>query len=370
MNQKTQRSHKNFRKALSFVFVILLSTIFLMACGTEESNEASAEGKKADEGVKKNISIATYQPGLAYHSVASGLASVISESSDMNATVRPFSGPKAWYPLMNDGTVDLGTTDYTVNWAYQGIKDNDEAYENVRTVILGNDVPLVGFTVREDSGIDSLKDLKGKKVAYYTVSPDSFHPVLEIQLNSVGLTWDDVVKVPVTGLDQGMEAMREGRVDAAFAGDPTVGLFLEVDNAIGIKGLNLADVSPDNFDEFPESIREEMPKILPGLEPVVIEGGFLDEPNVITQSAIALTAAVDLSEDTVYEVVKTLYENYEDLHPIFTWLEGWVPEAMFRPDPPVPYHSGAIKYFKEHDIWTEEAEENHQELLDLMDQEE
>lgn len=344
--------------------IMLVSILVLAACGSETSNETVAS---AEKGSKNNISIGTYQPGVAHHSVGSGLASVISKNSSIKATVRPFAGPKAWYPLMNDGSIDLGLTDYTVNWAYQGINDNEKPHPNIRTIVLGNNVSMVGFTVREDSGIDSLKDLKGKKVAYYTVSPDSFLPLLEIQLDSVGLTWDDVVKVPVSDIGQGMEALREGRVDAAFAGDPTVGLFLEIDNAIGLKGLNLADVSPANFDSFPQDFREAMPKKSPGLAPVVKEGGFLDESTVIYQEPVVLVGAEALSEDTVYEIVKTLYENYEELHPIFSWLEGWTPEGMFRPDPPVPYHPGAIKYFKEQGIWTEEAENYNSELLGLVE---
>lgn len=352
----------NQKILLAILFTI--TALLLVACGDEGSTE---EGGSSSKSKKENISLGTYQPGTAYHSVASGIASVISNnSSTVNATVRPFSGPQAWYPLMNEGSVDLGLTDFHVNWAYQGIKGNEEKNPNIRTLVAGNTVPVVGYAVREDSKINSLKDLKGKKLAYYTATPESFIPYLEIQLASVGLTWDDVTKVPVSDIVQGLDALREGRVDAAFTGDPSVGIFLEVDSSLKIKGLNLGDIKPEDFDDFPEDFREEMKEKSAGIDPVVLEGGFLKEPTVILEEPVVLVASNELSEESAYEVVETLFENYEELAPIFSWLEDWTPETMFRPDPPAPYHPGVIKYFKENDIWTDEAEENHQELMELV----
>lgn len=357
---------KRFMKGISLFLILMLASLMLFACGSSKSSENGKETSSSSGSEESNVSIGTYQPGIAYHTAASGLASVITDNSNINATIRPFSGPKAWYPLMDKGEIDLGYTDFKVNWAIQGINGNKVKTPNIRTIAIGNNIPMVGYTVREDSGINSLKDLKGKNVAFLTASPESFNPLLEVQLNSVGLTWDDVKKVPVSDIAQGIDALREGRVDATFMGTPTVGLFLEVENAIGIKGLNLADVTPDKFNEFPEDLREKMVEKNPGLEPVVNDSGFLGESTVIYQEPTVLVGSAKLSDEVAYETVKTLFENYEKLHPIFTWLEDWNPEQMFRPDPPAPYHPGAIKYFKEQGIWTDEAEKNHEELMKLV----
>src|SRR5690625_1096178 len=225
-----------------FFMLITLVVLLLSAC----TSSGDGDNGSLDN---QNISIATFQPGIAFHTMASGIASVISDNSSINATVRPFAGPKSWYPLMENGEVDLGTTEFLVKHAVLGLEEYDEKHTNIRSVVMGNNVPMVGYGVKEDSGINSLSDLKGKNVAFYTATPESFNPYLEIQLNSVGLTWDDVNQVQVSDIGDGLEALREGRVDAAFIGDPNAGVFIELDNAIGIKGLNLADVEPENFDD-------------------------------------------------------------------------------------------------------------------------
>jgi len=347
--------------------VVAVLMLVLAACGGTDA-ETSKGDDTNDTSSISNVSIATFQPGIAFHSAASGIASVISDNSGLNATVRPFAGPKSWYPLMDSGDIDFGTTDFLVKYAVLGIENYDSMHKNIRTVVIGNHIPMVGLGVKESSGIDSLKDLKGKNVAFYTATPESFNPLIEVELKSVGLSWDDVNKVQVSDIGDGLEALREDRVDAAFIGDPNAGVFIELDNAVGVKGLNLADITPGKFDDFPEDLKAEMAEISPGLTPTIREGAILDEPIVTYHSPNLLTSSAKLSEDIVYEVVKTLYENYEELHPIFHWLEEWNPESMFRPDPPAPYHDGAIKYFKEIGVWTDEAEEFHKEFMEMLEE--
>jgi len=74
-------------------------------------------------------------------------------------------------------------------------------------------------------------------------------------------------------------------------------------------------------------------------------------------------ASAHLNDETVYEVMKTLYAHYEKLHPIHLWLSSWDPEQMFEPNPSLPYHPGAVKFFKEEGMWNDDMEKLQQELL-------
>ena len=349
-------------KVSSFI-ALFICIALLTACG---SSDPSASGNGGSTG-STNLSIATHQPGIFFHSAGSALASVVSEQSDeVNITVRPYAGTTAWMSLVNNNDVDLGITEAAnLALALEGKGDFQEN-KNIRTLFVSGQLRMAGYTVREDSGINSLKDLKGKRVATGYNGDLIIQSLLELQLHSVGLTLDDIRKVPVSDVGSGLNALRENRVDAVFTGNPTVGAFLEVDDAIGIKGLNFGDISPENFDKFPADLLAAMDEAVPTLTPVVHNGGFIKEDTVIYQFPVGLISSTHVSEEVVYEITKTVWENHEQLHRGFAWFESWTPETMFRPDPPAPYHDGAIKFFKEQGLWTDEAEAHHQELLKLV----
>lgn len=360
----------------SLIFAIYLSLLItLAACGSSANEQAvktSGEGSQEESSeIKSNLIIASSPSGSAYNSTAAGIASVVSKNSDIQVTLQPYEGPNAYIPMLNAGEVDFGfTNSIDVVWSITGGHGYQMENKNVRIVVMGNYPPTNGIVVREDSGIETTKDLVGKKVAYGFAGNQLIQLLVEQHLNSVGLTWDDVEKVPVTSSAEGMEALRDGRVDATMGLSPYSAATIETDAAVGgLRVLNLGDIPPEEFDQFPEEIAQSIAEAIPGTRPVVYENvGILEgKAATIYEYPVMLIGTALLNEDTVYEVVKTLFENYEELHPIYSWLESWTPETMFDPNPPAPYHEGAIKYFKEIGVWTEEAEQNHQELLKMVE---
>lgn len=338
-------------KLTSLIFSIMF-IIILSACSN------------SDEGKDKVISIGTHPVGIAYHSAGTGVAKVVSENSSLKMIVSPFTGGTAWTPLLNEGEIDVGiTAKPATEWAFDGDFDYKYPNRNMRLLVKGNDIIVSGLTVLEKSGIESLKDLKGKKIAS-GYSGDAIVPLIgEAQLKSVGLTLDDVELIPVADVGQGLDALREGRVDAAFTGSPTVASFLEIDNAVGLRVLDFADLGPEEMDEIPEELLEEIQSLVPGIEPVVFQGGFLEEEKILLKYPITLVVSADLSDENAYEVTETLFENYEELHPIFAWLKTWSPESMVDADPLVPYHNGTVQYLKDNDLWTDEIDEKQKELM-------
>ena len=267
--------------------------------------------------------------------------------------------------LVNQGSVDFGITEAAnVRLALEG-SGNFKKNKDIRVLYVSGQLKMAGYTVREDSGINSLRDLKGKRVAVGYNGDIIIQNLLELQLKSVGLSMDDIKPVPISDVGSGVSALRENRVDAVFTGDPTVGVFLELDDAVGIRALNLGDIRPEQFDQFPSELRNLMNEMVPTLEPVVHKAGFIKEETIIYQFPVALVSSVHVTDEVVYEIMKTLWEHYEELHKIFPWFTSWTPETMFRPDPPAPYHEGAVQFFKDQGLWTEEVERNHQELLRL-----
>ncbi|MEK7228457.1 MAG: TAXI family TRAP transporter solute-binding subunit, partial [Candidatus Binatota bacterium] len=57
-----------------------------------------------------------------------------------------------------------------------------------------------------------------------------------------------------------------------------------------------------------------------------------------------------------YEVVKALWEYNQELGAAYPALKEWRPERMVSKDAFIPFHPGAIKFFKEKHLWSKEME--------------
>lgn len=400
-----QRHHRTKRPRnrltiLSLGFALVLAMLTLTACGTAPAStpqapatgsapaaqpaaEAPASGSTAQPAagsgtqaapaaagpqgeVKSSVSIGTHPQGASYNVTGAGIAKVVSENTPVKITVKPFAGPNAWMPLLNSGELDLGVISAPdAGWAFNGVSGFKEPNKNVRTLVYGNYLTLPGFTIRQDANISKVADLKGKPVASGYAGNQIIHLVLEAQLATVGLSWDDIVGVPVTDIATGMKAVRENRAIAAFGGAPTTAPVLEVDSAVSLTNLSFGDWDPNDIANFPAEMLAEMRKRVPGAAATVIKGGtgWVKRDSVGMSYPIILVANAQMSEATAYEIVKGLWENDTELHPIYDWLKGWKQDTFFNSVPPTPYHPGAVRFFKEAGVWTDEAEKNQQELL-------
>jgi uncharacterized protein len=352
------------KRCMLFISIMFISLFMLVACsGNKETNSEAEPGVNGE-----NVSIASHPQGSVYNSVATGVASVISTNGEVKAAVTPYAGPNAWIPLLNQGDVELGVASTPdVAWAFRG-ESTYERSPNVRMLVRGNPMFTAGYTVREDSDIKKTADLKGRRATSDYAGNQIIVNILEAQLQGVGLDWDDIKKVPVPSSVAGMEAIQSGNVDAVFAGSITSPSIVEVNNAIGVRVLNFADVTVEQVknNNIPENITKTLSELVPSTTLAVRTEGILDGvETVVTQYPTVLAINSEMSDDVAYDIVKTLFENYEKLHPIHEALKLWNPDQMFDPNPTVPYHPGAIKYFREIGVWTDEVQKIQDELLKL-----
>ncbi|PLS17042.1 hypothetical protein CVD28_13360 [Bacillus sp. M6-12] len=354
------------KKAVGILTLILMM-IFVTACGGAKSDTetASTEKKNSSKSGNKVLSIGTTPVGVSYNSIGNGLAKVISTNSSLKVSVKPSNGVSAWGPQMNKGEIELGVgSGPDMVWAFKG-ENGYKRTENMRLVVRGNYLGVTGAAVRKNSNIKTIADLKGKRVAADYPGSAIAKMVLEATLKANGLSWDDVQKVPIPTTAAGIEALQDNRVDAAFALTPTTPIVQEVHNAVGLKSINfIDDVKPEAITDIPQEKVDEITSVVPGVRLAVVKAnGYIAEDGVGIEYPSQLVAAAQLSDESVYELMETLWENYKELHPIHLWLKTWVPETMFDPNPTIPYHPGAVKFFKDKGLWNDEVEKIQQELL-------
>lgn len=304
----------------------------------------------------RNIGLGTHRVGLAYYGAGVGLAKVISENSPIKVVVKPFAGPNAWMPLLNSGDLEMGLlSGMDAGWAFHGGPGYPRVNKNLRVLLKGNLVDVI-VVVRNSSDIRKLQDLKGRRLTSDYGGNVIVKRILTAYLASAGMGWNDVKRVPVPDVASGFQAVREGRADAAFGGSPITGALRELDAAVHLRALP--------FEESPAALAKAR-ELLPSATPVLLKkgNGILRADVTALHYPNYLAASSKLSDDAAYEIVKTLWVHYKELHPIHPWLRGWVRERMFDPDPPAPYHPGAIRFFKEQGLWNATAEKNEERLL-------
>lgn len=348
--------------------------MILGACGGNSSKtetntasngktELASSTEKTGNDLDNSVAIGTHSAGSGYHTVGSGLAKIISDNTPIRANVRPTAGPQAWINDLNSGKLEFGLmNNVDIAFAYNGGPGYEKPVENLRTVFGGMKMNSTGFGVRRDSGITSIRDLVDKPVASGFGGNFLIDLILRAELESVGLSYDDVKPVPVPEFQTSLDALQEKTVIAAYPASPDAAKAQEVGSAIGgIRVLPFGDLTPEDISKdgkAPAEMQAILEKYLPGASFTVVPAGtgVLEEDTVHIRYDMTLVASADTSAETVYQVLKSIWENYEELHGLISYTKELNHEVMALPNPGAPYHEGAIRFFKEIGVWTPEHE--------------
>lgn len=88
------------------------------------------------------------------------------------------------------------------------------------------------------------------------------------------------------------------------------------------------------------------------------------EKMVLAQHWFYLVTTPKLSDEEAYEISKGVWINYKELGPVNPrFPRDWKPENMVTTHAGIPYHPGAIKWFKEKGVWTPEMDQLQQKWL-------
>src|SRR6059058_77775 len=184
----------------------------------------------------QNISIATGGTGGVYYPLGGGMAAVLSKYvPGIQATAEVTGGSVANLQLIGTGKPYLGMTmaDATLD-AYKG----DDKFKGkpvpVRTLLIMYPNRMHVVTI-EGSGINTMKELKGKRVS--TGSGGSATEVMAFRvIEAAGLDKDRDMKRERLGVAESVNALKDRKVDAFFwvGGLPTAAVT-DLANTPGIK---------------------------------------------------------------------------------------------------------------------------------------
>ncbi|WP_119168519.1 TAXI family TRAP transporter solute-binding subunit [Algihabitans albus] len=296
--------------------------------------------------VAQTVSIATLPQGSVWNTMGNVIAGAVREHGDIRMVVQPYGGNLAMMQAVHQGLAEFSINDINdVIVAVAGEADyRDNAQSELRVVAKLNALP-VGLYVREDLGIDRIADLKGKRVS----SGWNAFPIANAHVSAIltagGLTYDDVVGVPVPGLIRGSDDLVSGRTDAAFfaVGGPKVA---EVDAAVdGVRFLEI-DSDPAALERI-QAVRPAF--YLSEVTPAPYRVG-IEAPMMMVTWDNVLVAGAHVPDETVYALLAAMAEAEDALGEAYPPLRAFSVEAAYVDYPGATYHPGAVRFFEENAV--------------------
>jgi len=283
----------------------------------------------------QTFGFATMQPGTLNHTSGSAVAKVLKEKANLNVVIQPTAGESVLIPIVSRGEAEFGIANIFEVEAARA------SSPNLR--LIGSLHPLRGaFWVRKDTNMRTMADLKGKRVGMGYSAMRTIDPMVKAILATGGLTEKDVTPVLIPNVIRGADDFASGAADMFFFafGAPKV---REVDATVGgIRAL-----------EVPEGGIAAAQKILPQgyLTPAAPNPFFVgvEKPMpVYTWDNMIFTNA-SVKDDVVYKMIETLEANKGELVSVQPALREFSAAALYKKYD-IPYHPGALKYFKDKGI--------------------
>jgi uncharacterized protein len=306
----------------------------------------------------QTVALATDRPGTTFNTIGSGVAVVANKYSAIRVVVRPYAGPAAYAPVVNSGEVALAVM--SASSAYQAFSGHNEektAYRNLRLIRAGSASLMLGFLVRKDGPIKTFADLKGKRVSSDFGGHLAIANSLEASLKIAGYTWKDVTAVPVSGANDGIDALVANRLDATWAslGQPRA---RQADTQIGVRYLSVPNT--------PDAVKIYRHYAFPGARIGVVKKGVV--PGVLGPTRLLsydsyIIANKDVPDAVITKVLEGLWKGTKELLPMHPAMRGYTHDASVTDAPVVPYHPAAIAFYKKMGLWDATAQKRQDALM-------
>jgi TRAP transporter TAXI family solute receptor len=312
----------------------------------------------------RSVGIGSNPPGTLFYALASGIAKVMSESTPIQTQVQPYAGTSTFVPLFDTGELDFGMVNAVdMGMVYQGQKlkiggRNDFPHvANARLIMRGS--PLrSSLIVKKDSPIKSVRDVKGKRVTgEYPAQLAGWYNVFGC-LSNGGLGWNDVKVVPVPAINEGVDALIQGRADVTTHAIGSAKVK-EADATIGIRYISL-----DCSKQGEERIKKAVPGYYLSILKAGSSTGIVEDTCTYTYD-IYFVGHKALPDAVVQTALKAIWDNIAKLPALHPGFVEWTKERAVDPEVTMPYHPAAAQFYKDQKIWSAKMDEVQKKLLAL-----
>ena len=314
-----------FGRIIAAAALLIFSTVLLVGCGGSGSN--------------KFINIATGGTAGTYYPIGGAMAEILNKAiPGMNASAQSTGATVANINMLKEGSVDLAIVQNDITYyAVNGTEMfKDKKVESLRGIASLYPETCQIVTL-ESTGIKSVADLKGKRVAVGAAGSGAEANARQI-LEAYGITYDDIDEQYLS-FGEAASALKDGNVDAAFvtAGFPTAA----VQDITSQNKVRLLPIESDKAD----ALIAKYPFYTKTTIPAGTSAGF-DEavPGISVMAMLVATDKVD--EALGYENTKALFDNLDKLQAAHSAAKQITKESA-KDGMSIDLNAGAARYYKE-----------------------
>lgn len=340
MNKKVKGGVTLKKRVLVSFILILAVGMVLSACG--DSGKANSDGDGGEKETMTNLTMGTGSVGGVYYPLGGEMANLWTDNIDVEGF--DVSSVESGASVENiakiqSGEYQLGIAQNTTMINAVKQQGEFEGKEIDSVGVIGSLYPeALQVITLESTGIDSIEDLKGKKVA---IGPPggATREAAELVLKAYGIEKGDY-NAYEEGFGTAKSKLQNGTIDASFAvvGVPS-STTDQLANATG--EVKFLDIEGEALQKVTDKSQYEAHTLEPGTyewqtEPV----------KTVTAMALLLGSTEQISKELGYKITKTLYEKSSDM----TIEQAKLitkDSAMTGVSENLPLHPGAEKYFKE-----------------------
>ena len=304
----------------------------------------------------ERMKMATIAPGTSAYLTMTTFASLVNQNqSEMNITVDATGAATKHVIELAKGKLEFAMSAPTIHFflkkgiaMYKNVEAHAELAEKLRAV-MWFPYGQYHWLAYEDSGIKTFADMKGKKVFLGPPGGGAYAAAATWLKLAGGL---DVKAGDVQNVKASWSSAFQGFQDRQFDVYVNGGIapFPQVEQLSLTNKMRLIGMSKSEF-ESNDAIQKYL-KSLPGREVGIISQGVYGDNVVMSHdiysggAAVGIVTRADMSDDDVYKITKTFWENMEGARASTPWLKHITLEYAVQ-EGGMPLHPGAQRYYEE-----------------------
>ncbi|MCK4536439.1 MAG: TAXI family TRAP transporter solute-binding subunit [Desulfuromonadales bacterium] len=261
---------------------------------------------------------------------------------NLRATVESTGGSVFNVNAIMVGDLEFGVVQSDRQYqAYNGTADWEGKPQKKLRAVFSIHPESVTIVAADDAGINSVADLKGKRVNVGNPGSGQRGNTLDL-LAAAGIDYKTDLKAEGIKAAESAGMLQDERIDAFFytVGHPNGSVKEAVAGARKVKFVPVDKAIVDK-------LVAQFPYYAPSIIPIKTYPGVTNKADVASFGVKAtFVTSADVSADVVYIITKEVFENFDEfkkLHPAYSTLTK---ESMLQ-GMSAPIHEGAMRYYKE-----------------------
>ena len=324
---------KNLKYTSRFIARLLVCLVLFSTYGCQSTDKG------------KFIAIGTSTKSGVYYPVAREICNLLNSGRETHLVrcLATESGGSIYnIPAIATGELDVALT--RAGLAHKAFRGEEmfKAYganSSLRLISILYSQP-VSIIVKQESNIQKFNEVKGKRVNLGNLGSGK-RGISELLLEVMNWSHSDFSEVYELNTSNMGKAFCSDKVDVLIEaiGMPSKFLDRMVNDCKG----RFVDIS----DDVVELIRQKGPFYTPGIIPKKFYP--TQEKDVRTFNVnVVLISSARVNDATIYELTKAIFGDVKKLKKIHQVFSNMMPRSMVDQAPSIPYHDGALRYFKEH----------------------